>query len=50
MYEAGKSGPLEGKFSKVSGYERNGETLGATSYDALFEGLKSGNVVMTGNQ
>ncbi len=50
MYEAGRSGPLEGKFEKVSGYERSGEVLSATSYDKLFEGLKSGDVVVTGKQ
>jgi NAD(P)H-binding len=45
MNEAGRSAPLEGKFAKVSGYERNGEKLGA-DYNTLFEGLKSGNVVV----
>ena len=45
MYAAGSGGPLEGKFSKTSGYERNGEVLGA-DYNKLFEGFKSGNVVV----
>lgn len=45
MYAAGSGGPLEGKFSKTSGYERNGETLGA-DYNKLFEGFKSGNVIV----
>jgi uncharacterized protein YbjT (DUF2867 family) len=46
IYESGKSGPLEDKFKKVSGYERNGVALGADSYDKLFEGLKSGEVAL----
>lgn len=45
MYEAGRSNPLEKKFAKVTGYERNGETLGS-DYNKLFEGLKSGEVVV----
>ena len=45
MYAAGSGGPLEGKFSKTSGYERNGEVLGA-DYNKLFEGFKSGDVVV----
>ena len=31
MYQAGKSGPLEGKFKSTSGYERNGPKLGNTT-------------------
>lgn len=45
MNEAGRSAPLEGKFAKVSGYERNGLVLGA-DYEKLFAGLKSGEVVV----
>lgn len=37
VYEAGKSGPLEGRYPSKSGYERNGG-----DYDTLFKGLKSG--------
>lgn len=45
MYEAGKSGPLEGKFKSTSGYERSGPKLGK-DYEILFEGLKSGEVLI----
>ena len=31
MYQAGKSGPLEGKFKTTSGYERNGPKIGITT-------------------
>ena len=46
MYEAGRSSPLEGRFKAPSGYERSGPALGAASYDALFEGLKAGEVAI----
>jgi len=39
LYEAGKSGPLQSDFPKVSGFERSGPQLGA-DYDTLFRGLK----------
>jgi hypothetical protein len=39
VYEAGKSGPLQGDFSRHSGYERVG-----SSYDEMFQGLKIGEV------
>ena len=45
MYEAGRNGPLEKKFAKISGYERSGEKLG-NDYNKLLEGLKSGEVVV----
>ena len=45
MNEAGRSAPLEGKFAKVSGYERNGKDLGP-DYEKLFAGLKSGEVIV----
>jgi uncharacterized protein YbjT (DUF2867 family) len=45
VYQTGKSGPLEDKFAKVSGYERSGNVLGA-DYNKLFEGLKSGEVTI----
>ena len=50
MYEVGKSGPLEGKFAKLSGYEQNGEILGASTYDALFQGLKTGEIIVVGKK
>lgn len=40
VYEQGKSGPLEGRFATKSGYEQNGKS----SYDELFQGLKSGDI------
>jgi hypothetical protein len=39
VYESGKGNPLEGRFAKRSGYERDGKVLGG-SYDKLFEGLQ----------
>ena len=45
IYQAGKSYPLEKKFAKVTGYERNGEVLG-NDYNKLFEGLKVGDVAV----
>lgn len=41
VYESGKGNPLESRFAKLSGYERDGRILGG-SYDKLFEGLQSG--------
>lgn len=46
MYESGRGGPLEGKLPKQSGYERDGAVLG-NDYERLFEGLKSGEIVVT---
>ena len=45
IYQAGKSGPLEGKFSTTSGYERNGPKLGG-DYEELFKGLSPGEVII----
>lgn len=39
IYEAGKSGPLESRFSPKSGYEVRG-----TEYNAMFQQLKSGEI------
>ena len=39
IYEAGKSGPLESKFSAKSGYEVRG-----SSYEEMFGQLKSGEI------
>lgn len=39
IYEAGKSGPLESKFSPKSGYEVRG-----TEYNAMFSQLKTGDI------
>ena len=50
FFQVGRSGPLEGKFDKLSGYEQNGEILGASTYDTLFQGLKSGEVVVLGKK
>lgn len=41
LYKSGTGGPLEGRFPKVSGLERNGKILGG-GYDNLFSGLKQG--------
>jgi hypothetical protein len=45
LYTAGNSVPLEDKLPKTTGYEQSGPILGG-NFDTLFEGLKSGNIVI----
>ena len=45
LYEAGRGVPTEDKLPKITGYERSGPKLGG-SFDTLFEGLKSGPVII----
>ena len=40
VYESERSGPLESKYPKKSGFERNGLLLNG-DYENMFKGLKS---------
>ena len=41
LYQADRRAPLQGTFKEKSGFERRGDT-----YDDMFSGLKSGNIVI----